>query len=181
MDSKPPSSRGSVAGSSEATQEVVITQALKPSPQEPGNEINNDIGNGRDDPQRISSPLSSASRKRSLDSNSEDIMMDKASMDKKLERIRNVIRACNKLNLKLKLKIYMNMEAMGCHNLTPTCEVKIERDERSDEEGGLRLPSGRQADRQGSNIIDTLSIQCSFPVYCIDRYDISPPPSFFLP
>jgi len=29
-------------------------------------------------------------------------MMDKASMDKKLERIRNVIRACNKLKLKLK-------------------------------------------------------------------------------
>ena len=85
MDSKPPSSRGSVAGSSEATQEVVITQALKPSPQEPGNEINNDIGNGRDDPQRISSPLSSASRKRSLDDNSEDIVMDKASTDKKLE------------------------------------------------------------------------------------------------
>ena len=39
--------------------------------------------------------------------------MDKASMDKKLERIRNVIRACNKLKLKLKLKLYM--EAMGCH------------------------------------------------------------------
>jgi len=83
MDSKPPSSSSSflqqplVAGSSEATQKVVIIQALKPSPQEPGNEINNDIGNGRDDPQRISSPLSSASRKRSLDSNSEDIMMDK--------------------------------------------------------------------------------------------------------
>ena len=115
MDSKPPSSSSSflqqplVAGSSEATQKVVIIQALKPSPQEPGNEINNDIGNGRDDPQRISSPLSSASRKRSLDNNSEDIMMDKASMDKKLERIRNVIRACNKLNLKLKLKL------MGCH------------------------------------------------------------------
>ena len=91
MDSKPPSSSSSflqqplVAGSSEATQKVVITQALKPSPQEPGNEINNDIGNGRDDPQRISSPLSSASRKRSLDNNSEDIMMDKASTDKKLE------------------------------------------------------------------------------------------------
>ena len=119
MDSKPPSSSSSfpqqplVAGSSEATLKVVITQALKPPPQEPGNEINNDIGNGHDDPQRISSPLSSASRKRSLDNNSEDIMMDKASMDKKLERIRNVIRACNKLKLKLKLKLYV--EAMGCH------------------------------------------------------------------
>ena len=43
--------------------------------------------------------------------------------------------------------------------------MKIERDERSDEEGGLRLPSGRQAGRQGSNIIDNLdTIQCSFPV-----------------
>uniref|UniRef100_A0A6S8XKN6 Uncharacterized protein n=1 Tax=Chaetoceros debilis TaxID=122233 RepID=A0A6S8XKN6_9STRA len=116
MDSKPPSSSGSsfpqqplVAGSSEATQKLVITQALKPSPQEPNNEINNDIGNGRDDFQQISSPLTSASRKRSLDNNLEDIMMEKGTMDKKLERIRNDIRACNKL----KLKLYM--EAMRVH------------------------------------------------------------------
>ena len=63
--------------------------------------------------------------------------------------------------------------------------MKIERDERSDEEGGLRLPSGRQAGRQGSNIINLdTTIQCSFPVsiaiYCIILYPPPRLPSSFL-